>query len=99
MEDALLPDRLELLEEHARVHHHARADQVHGARLQDARGHQVEHRALAVHDEGVPRVVPALEAHHQLGGEREAVDDLALALVAPLGADGHDGGHFPRSTS
>src|SRR5260370_41826204 len=35
-------------------------------------------------------VGPALVAHHQIGALGEHVDDLALALVAPLGADDDD---------
>ncbi len=48
---------------------------------------------LAVDDQRVARVVAALEAHHQVGAARQPVDDLALALVAPLGADQHRGRH------
>src|SRR5581483_4576683 len=37
-------------------------------------------------------VVAALEAHHDVGAAGEPIDDLALALVTPLGADhGHVG--------
>jgi hypothetical protein len=31
--------------------------------------------------------VAALEAHHDIGLRRQPVDDLALALVSPLGTD------------
>ena len=40
-----------------------------------------------------PGVVAALEAHHHLGVLGEQVDDLALSLVAPLGADDDDVRH------
>jgi hypothetical protein len=45
-------------------------------------------------------IVAALEAHHDLGALAEPVDDLALALVAPLGADHCHVGHclFPSDT-
>jgi hypothetical protein len=36
---------------------------------------------------GVPGVGAALVAHHPVGALGEHVDQLALALVAPLGAD------------
>ena len=46
-------------------------------------------RSLAVDHERVAGVVTALEAHHRGGALGEQIDDLALAFVAPLGAD-HD---------
>ena len=41
-------------------------------------------------------VVAALEADDDVGPLGEPVDDLALALVAPLGADHGDVGHPPH---
>ena len=44
-------------------------------------------------------IVAALEAHHDVGLLGEPVDDLALALVTPLGPDHHHIRHevpFPR---
>ena len=35
-------------------------------------------------DDGVARVGSALEAHHHIGGLGQQIDDLALALVAPV---------------
>ena len=49
------------------------------------------HSSLAAHDR-VPGVVAALKAHDGVGVLGEQVGDLALALVAPLGADYHDPG-------
>jgi hypothetical protein len=49
---------------------------------------------LIADDERVARVVAALEAHHHVGAVRQPVDELALALVAPLGADHGDIGHL-----
>ena len=74
-----------LFERHG-VHHHPVPDDAENARVQDARGNQVQHEALPVHDHGVARVVAAVVASHHLHPGREQVDDLALALVAPLGA-------------
>jgi hypothetical protein len=47
----------------------------------------------AVDDQRVAGIVAALEAHHHVGALRQPVDDLALALVAPLGADDDDVRH------
>ena len=41
----------------------------------------------AVDDQGVAGIVAALKAHDDIGALRQPVDDLALAFVAPLGAD------------
>ena len=61
--------------------------------MQDPGGNQVQHEALPAHDHGVARVVAAVVAGHDLDARREQVDDLALALVAPLGACDHDVRH------
>ena len=44
-------------------------------------------------DQGVAGVVTALEADHHIGPLRQPIDDLALALVAPLRADHGDIAH------
>ena len=43
-----------------------------------------------------PAFGPALVAADDVRLAREQVDDLALALVAPLRADDHGGGHGPH---
>src|SRR5258707_14959400 len=70
--------------------HHAVADVAIDVAAQDARGDQVQHGLLAGDDQRVAGVVPALEAHHALRAVGQPVDDLALALVAPLRADDDD---------
>src|ERR1700730_13899388 len=52
-------------------------------------GQQRELIDIVVDDERMPGIVAALEAHHDIGLERQPIDDLALAFVAPLGADHH----------
>ena len=84
---------VELLDQHLRVDHHAVADHAALARVEDPRRDQVELPLLAVPHDRVPGVVAALEAHDRVGLLGEQVGDLALALVAPLGADYHDSGH------
>ena len=57
-------------------------------------GHQVQRVLLAVRgDHGVAGVVAALVAHDVRHPAAEQVGHLALALVAPLGADQHDRWH------
>src|SRR5690349_21102814 len=48
---------------------------------------------LAVDDERVAGVGPATEARDDVGVLGIEVNDLALALVAPLGSDDHDDRH------
>ena len=87
--DALLAQPLDLADEEMRIDDDAIADDRELARPHDAGGQQRELIGLAVDDQRMAGVVAALEAHHDIGLEREPVDDLAFAFVAPLGAD-HD---------
>src|SRR6185437_2145365 len=48
---------------------------------------------LVADDKRMPRVMPPLEPHHDIGSAGQPVHDLALALVAPLGADHGDVRH------
>ena len=52
---------------------------------------------LAVDDQRVPGIVPALKARDDVGPLGKPVDDLALALVAPLRAHDNHVGHWQRS--
>ena len=54
------------------------------------------HSSLAAHDR-VSGVVAALEAHDRVAVLGEQIGDLALALVAPLGADYHYSWHTTRA--
>ena len=63
----------------------------------DTRGQQGKLVGLAVYDERVPGIMPALEAHHDIGALGKPIDDLAFAFVAPLRADNYHICHFnPR---
>ena len=80
----------DLLQQRRRRHHDAVADVDRDARAQDARRNQPQHGLLAVDDERVSGVVSALEPHDALRVLGQPVDDLALAFIAPLGADDDD---------
>ncbi len=88
---------LDLLGQHARVDDHAVADRAQPARVEDPRRDQVELVRLVAPDDRVPGVVAALEADDQIGLLGEQVGDLALALVAPLGANHDVSRHFASS--
>ena len=68
-------------------------DDRRDARGQDAGGQQVQRVLLVADDDGVAGVVAAVELDDVVDAAAEQVGRLALALVAPLGADDDDGGH------
>jgi hypothetical protein len=86
--DAARLEPVDLVGEHARIDDGAVADDAELAGIEDPGGDEVELPRLAVADDRVPGVVAALEAHDGVGALGEEIDDLALALIAPLGA--HD---------
>ena len=84
---ALLAQRLDLRQQRPGIDHHAVADDRQLARPHHARGQQAQLVGRVADDQRVAGIVAALEAHHDVGALGQPVDDLALALVAPLGAD------------
>ena len=80
---------LDLGQQRPGVEHHAVADDAELAGPHDPRGQQRQLVDLAVDHQRVAGVVAALEAGDHVGPLAQPVDDLALALVAPLRADDH----------
>ncbi len=85
--DALAAQPLDLVQQRPGIDHHAVADDRELARPDDAGGQQAQLVGLVADDKGMAGIVAALEAHHDIRPRRQPVDDLAFALVAPLGAD------------
>jgi hypothetical protein len=86
-------DRLEpgnLAKKMLRIDDDAVADEACHARAHDARGNELQRCLDAADDQRVPCVVATLEANDGLRVIGQPVDDLALALVAPLRADDDD---------
>src|SRR5687768_9466231 len=73
-------------EQRARIHHHAVADEADNAGMQDAGRNEMEDELAASDVDGVAGVVSALIARHHIEVGCQQVDNLALALIAPLGA-------------
>ena len=96
--DALRLELGDLGDEGMRIEDDAIADDRQLALAHHAGRQQRQLVDLAVDDQRVAGIVAALEADHHIGALRQPVDDLALALVAPLRADDHHIGHakFPR---
>ena len=85
--DAAAPEPVELADQDARIDHDAVSDRARLARIEDPGRDQMELELVALADDRVAGVVAALEAHDDVGLLGNQVDDLALALIAPLGAD------------
>jgi hypothetical protein len=77
----------------ARIDHHAVSDHARLAGVEDPARDEVELPRLPVAHDRVAGVVAALEANDHVRPFREQVDDLALPLVAPLGANDDDSRH------
>ena len=90
--DAHLAHALDLGLQGPRVEHHAVADHRRRA-AHDAARQQGQFVRLVADDQSVAGVMTALEPHHHVGAARQPIDDLALAFVAPLGADDGDVSH------
>ncbi len=69
------------------------ADHGELAGADDAGGQERQLVDVLADDEGVAGVMSTLEADHHIGALRQPIDDLAFALIAPLGANNHDVGH------
>ena len=85
--DALIGDALELLDQLFHIQRHAVADDVGDVRVESTGGEDVEREAPVVVDDGVTGVRTALKADDDVRRLRQHVGDLALALVAPVGAN------------
>ena len=77
-------ESVDLFEEAGGVEHDAVADDAHLAGMKDTGRHHMQDVFLAVYDDGMARVVAALETDHHIHFGSEQIDDLAFAFVAPL---------------
>jgi preprotein translocase subunit SecG len=76
------------------VEHHAIADHAELAAPHHAGGQRVQLVDLPSITSVWPALCPPWKRADHVGAFAQPVDDLALALVAPLGADDHDIGHI-----
>ena len=91
--DPLRRKALDFLDQRARIEHNAVANDRQlawsdnpGRQQRELVGDPVDHQRMA-------GIVPALEADHDVGLLGQPIDDLAFALVPPLGADHDHIGH------
>ena len=85
--DAVSRQLVDLGEQRGRIDDDAVADDAGDARMQDARRDEVQDELGAVDVDGVAGVVSALIARDDVETRRQQIDDLALAFIAPLGAE------------
>ena len=84
--DAGLFQAIDFLQQADGVDDDAVADDTGGAFTKDAGGDEVQDVFRLANDDRVAGVGTALGAHDDVGLLSQEIDDLALALVAPLGA-------------
>ena len=87
----------DFLQKSQRIDHHSIADDAGALGPQNAAGHQLQDKLLAVDDDRVSGVVAAGVARHYRKSVGKNVDNLALALVAPLGSDNDCGSASARA--
>ena len=76
------------------VEHHAIANKAAAPGAQHPARHELEYELLAINDDGVAGVMSSSVAGNHLKALRQYVNDLSLALIAPLGANDHRGCAF-----
>ena len=91
--DALGGEHVDLREQRPGIDDHPVADHRKCAGAHNARGQKAQFVNLVTDNQSVPGIVPALKADDDIGALRQPIDDLALALIAPLRADDHDVRH------
>ncbi len=96
--DAASGERVDLGEQRRQVDDDPVGDHRDDVVVEDPARRQLQGVALATGDDGVAGVVPALVAHDVAVLLGEQVDDLGLALVAPLGPDDDGDRHDPGAS-
>ena len=84
--DAAFLHCVHLFERDFGIEDDAVADDVRLAVVKDARGQKTKLELFALDADGVSGIAAALIAHDRIGLLGEVVDDLSLALIAPLRA-------------
>ena len=87
--DAARREHGDFFQEMLRIEDDAIADDREFSGPHDARGQKRELIDLMIDDERMAGIVAALKAHHDIGLERQPIDDFTFSLIAPLGADHH----------
>ena len=86
---ALFMQAVDLAQHRLGVDDHARPDDVDAVRVQDAGRDELQLILFVVYHNRVAGIVAALAAHDQISLARKNINELALAFVAPLGAENY----------
>ncbi len=84
---------IELTKQLVNVNHAAVADYAVGLLADSPRRNQVQHVFFIIDDDGVSGVGSTVKTNHHIGGFAQAVNNLALTFVAPLGTNDDHTGH------
>src|SRR4029434_5976424 len=82
--------RMNFFDENFRIDDDAVADDAELIGMERAGGNQMENSFMAVNDERMSRVIPALKPNYNIGFMGKQIDDFTFAFIAPLGADNCD---------
>jgi len=85
--DAGFAKLFHFLQESDGIEHDSVADDAPASLAEDATGHKLQHKPIAIDNDGVASVVSAGVTGHYGKLLGEHVNDFALTLVAPLRAD------------
>ena len=89
--DAIGNQLVDLGEQRLDVEHNTVADRAPNTGMKNPARDLVQHERLVADVNCVPRIGPALISNDPVRALRKNIDQLALALVSPLGADDDDG--------
>jgi hypothetical protein len=85
--DSTFSETVDLANELERIEYDAVADDAEFRGIEDAGWHEVHGVSLTAHRHGVARIGAAVVPDDDIMPTCQQIDDLALALVAPLQAD------------
>ena len=85
--NATFRQHIEFFEQCAGRQHHTVTDQTADILTQDAGRDQMQDGLFTLDNQGVTSIVATLKAHHRVGLVGQQIDNLAFALIAPLGAN------------
>jgi hypothetical protein len=85
--DAPLLQAIHLFEQGCRINHNAIPYDAVFSLVQNTRGDEVQDEFFLPDNHGMARIMAALIARDNVRAVGQEVNDLSLALIAPLGAD------------
>src|SRR5215211_9011115 len=97
--DALFAYLVYLFEKCFRIDHHTIAEHTNFVRMDYSRRQQPQNERFIAYVDAMAGIMPALITRNYVETVREQVDNLSLALVAPLGTNNYDDHNVEESAS